>query len=88
MKCSYCLIANAEVEDHFYPYCKGGRKKENLIPSCKNCNTKKGSRVFWSIDAARDYLMANISYDRWLRERMKAKLKPKYFEIFKYVLDN
>jgi 5-methylcytosine-specific restriction endonuclease McrA len=43
-KCVYCGKAY-EVLDHFVPLARGGGTHEgNVVPSCHNCNAKKGSK--------------------------------------------
>lgn len=43
---SYCGKKIAEDErwhiDHIIPMCRGGRRKNNLTPSCERCNLRKG----------------------------------------------
>lgn len=43
--CYYCgsYVAHRELTmDHLVPLARGGRStKDNLVPSCKDCNTKK-----------------------------------------------
>jgi 5-methylcytosine-specific restriction enzyme A len=44
-KCYYCLQAVSFKEltmDHLVPLTRGGRStRDNLVPSCKECNTRK-----------------------------------------------
>lgn len=43
-RCYYCN-RGAESMDHLVPLSKGGANcVENLVPSCKSCNSKKGSK--------------------------------------------
>ncbi len=48
-RCYYCnkKIAYKEITmDHLVPLARGGRSsKDNLVPSCKECNTKKHSMM-------------------------------------------
>lgn len=45
--CYYCGVKVAYKDvtmDHLVPLARGGRSsKENLVPACKSCNTKKQS---------------------------------------------
>jgi len=47
--CHYCnkKVAYKEITmDHLVPLARGGRSsKDNLVPSCKECNTKKHSMM-------------------------------------------
>ena len=45
--CAYCSRQDVPLQtDHFVPICKGGRDSlNNIVPSCQECNTKKGSRL-------------------------------------------
>jgi len=47
--CYYCnkKVAYKEITmDHLVPLARGGRSsKDNLVPSCKECNTKKHSMM-------------------------------------------
>jgi len=50
-ECAYCSKQlNKPTLDHFIPWSKGGRHHpHNLIPSCRECNRKKGdqSPEYW-----------------------------------------
>lgn len=42
-RCVYCGGDNAEALDHFVPLTSGGASsKDNCVPACKPCNSKKG----------------------------------------------
>lgn len=47
--CHYCGEKKSPAEltmDHVVPLSRGGRsEKANLVPSCKDCNTKKKTRL-------------------------------------------
>lgn len=48
-RCSYCGVEFSEslqpTMDHVVPICRGGgHTKENLVPACRPCNTRKGIR--------------------------------------------
>ena len=43
-ECIYCGAA-AEAADHFYPLARGGLNcRENIVPSCQSCNSRKSAR--------------------------------------------
>ena len=50
-KCAYCGcslldIFNPPTRDHIIPISKGGdNTKENIIPACRKCNSKKGAKL-------------------------------------------
>ena len=47
-KCAYCG-EKAEAQDHIIPLSKGGHHtKENVVPACKSCNSKKGDKI-WKV---------------------------------------
>lgn len=48
-KCAYCGvefgIENMPQKDHIIPISKGGHNtKENVVPACKSCNTRKSNK--------------------------------------------
>jgi 5-methylcytosine-specific restriction endonuclease McrA len=44
-KCVYCGEKKLLTQDHIIPVSKGGHHiKENIVPACKSCNSKKGNR--------------------------------------------
>lgn len=44
-RCAYCLDGPYEAIDHFIPVgAGGGTTADNCVPSCKSCNSSKGSR--------------------------------------------
>lgn len=46
-KCVYCG-APWEQQDHLIPIpAGGGYTKENIVPSCANCNNSKGNKMPW-----------------------------------------
>ena len=53
--CHYCrrqVGAKALTADHVIPLVRGGRSiRANLVPCCKDCNTKKQSLLPWQWDA-------------------------------------
>ena len=48
-KCYYCgkkVVFKNITMDHLVPIARGGRStKDNLVPACKDCNTKKKSML-------------------------------------------
>lgn len=50
-KCAYCnkkLRWRLVTEDHVIPISKGGTDYiENIVPACKSCNSKKGSKLVY-----------------------------------------
>jgi 5-methylcytosine-specific restriction protein A len=53
--CHYCrrqVGARALTADHVVPLIRGGRSiRANLVPSCKDCNSKKQSLLPWEWEA-------------------------------------
>lgn len=53
--CHYCGLtvgARALTLDHVVPLIRGGRSvRANMVPSCKDCNSKKQSLLPWEWDA-------------------------------------
>lgn len=44
-RCYYCGVAGALTVDHRIPLVRGGRNEVgNLVPACKPCNSRKGTR--------------------------------------------
>src|SRR5438132_2828315 len=50
--CAYCKEAAAEVVEHVIPLSRGGEnRRENVVPACRSCNSKKGRHGFdWVVD--------------------------------------
>jgi len=47
-KCAYCGYEGALSQDHFIALSKGGEyTKNNIIPVCGNCNTRKNNKNFF-----------------------------------------
>ncbi len=53
--CHYCrrqVGTRALTADHLVPLIRGGRSvRGNLVPCCKDCNSKKQSLLAWEWDA-------------------------------------
>lgn len=49
--CAYCLRLDVELTmDHMVPVSRGGEHtKENIVPSCKSCNSTKGDRSIFTM---------------------------------------
>ena len=50
-KCAYCgkdfNISNLPTRDHIIPISAGGNNvEENVVPACRECNSKKGAKQF------------------------------------------
>lgn len=45
--CAYCGATNKKLEkDHIIPISKGGKHaKENVVPACRSCNSRKGAKL-------------------------------------------
>ena len=58
--CHYCrraVGAKALTLDHVVPLVRGGRSiRANMVPACKDCNTKKQSLLVWEWQAYLDTL--------------------------------
>ena len=49
-KCAYCgkefTLFNKATRDHVIPIDKGGNNiKENIVPACQSCNSRKGAKL-------------------------------------------
>jgi len=44
-KCAYCRKKGPLTQDHLIPLSKGGdHSKENVVPACRSCNSRKGTK--------------------------------------------
>lgn len=53
-RCAYCLRTDAKLtQDHVVALCRGGaHSRDNLVPACQSCNSRKSSRpVFFMVNA-------------------------------------
>jgi 5-methylcytosine-specific restriction endonuclease McrA len=59
-RCHYCrreVGAKALTLDHLVPLVRGGRSvRANMVPACKDCNSKKQSLLAWEWQAYLDTL--------------------------------
>lgn len=48
-RCAFCLKqTNKLTRDHLIPRSKGGLTvPENIVPTCEDCNQKKGNKPVW-----------------------------------------
>lgn len=49
-KCAYCGVTFDDIDvptiDHIVPISKGGdNTKDNVVPACQSCNSKKGTKI-------------------------------------------
>ena len=62
--CHYCrraVGAKALTLDHVVPLVRGGRSiRANMVPACKDCNTKKQSLLVWEWQAYLDTLDPSV----------------------------
>jgi len=46
-QCAYCGETKPLTQDHIIPFAKGGEHiKDNVVPACKSCNSKKGTQLW------------------------------------------
>ena len=55
-RCAYCdvefEVENMPHKDHVIPISKGGHNtKENVVPTCQSCNSKKGNKLNYKSEA-------------------------------------
>ncbi len=56
-RCAYCGERPATTHDHVRPKSRGGTgTATNLVPACDECNTRKGDRLFSSLETAKRWL--------------------------------
>ena len=55
-RCAYCGREELLTHDHFFPLSGGGEyTKENIIPSCRSCNSSKGKKLFFNWYPKQDF---------------------------------
>lgn len=65
-RCLYCG-STKEVRDHFLPVCfltpwgRSYKDKNNIVPACHECNSLKGSKIFFEINEVRQFLQDRIA---------------------------
>lgn len=67
--CAYCDSPLEDFHiDHVVPLAFGGsNNSDNLVLSCKYCNTKAGSKVFLSFSDKRDWILTSRKIDQTMR---------------------
>jgi len=66
-KCAYCGKTKPLAQDHFVPVIKGGEYTiDNIIPTCRSCNSSKGSK---------DFFKWYLVYEHYSKEREAFILK-------------
>ena len=52
--CAYCLVQGVQLQqEHMTPLSRGGEhSKPNIVPACKPCNLRKGTRTLLEFLAA------------------------------------
>jgi len=91
-KCQYCGEDHSHHDltyDHVLPRAKGGRTEwENIVASCKPCNSKKGSKIieplnlpyiptYWDLIKKRTeipIIIRHYSWERFLDPKMNVQL--------------
>lgn len=66
--CAYCLGDATEVE-HVVPWSwTHNDDEDNLVASCRDCNSIAGGRIFGSFDEKRAYILTMRSGRKWTRK--------------------
>lgn len=64
-RCVYCHVEFTDIirptKDHVIPLIRGGHHiKENIVPACKSCNSKKGDKLILNSNLSVHHLSAHI----------------------------
>ena len=85
-QCVYCL-RDVKFVDHLFPLVKNGMPTDyisdinNLVPCCKDCNSKKGNREFeeWYNDLKTKAYLKNVC------KLTDSKIKERYCKISNFI---
>lgn len=70
--CAYCGKESTLAQEHFVSLSKGGEySKSNIIPSCKHCNSSKGTK---------DFFLWYLKYEYYSKRREENILKFLHYE--------
>lgn len=72
-RCCYCGVETNLVQEHFIPVSKNGvYSEENIVPSCRSCNSSKRDKFF------KDWYNTYMYYDKGREEKIQKFIKEKY----------
>lgn len=94
--CGKICFENSDIEDdlitydHIWPSSFGGDSKpENLLPSCKVCNSKKGNMILWHTGAIFSFILKpEPSINEWTSIKKGEKIAKHMNSIFDYANNN